>query len=81
MMRDVSPYVDIERPLLVLIDETDGVVVKGGIAPTSVMPFVAAQLVGAALGWVLVRGDYGFVLDRREGERHGRFYFSIGQAF
>ncbi len=31
--------------------------------------------------WVLVRGDYGFVLDRREGERRGRFYFSIGQAF
>jgi outer membrane protein assembly complex protein YaeT len=31
--------------------------------------------------WVLVRGDYGFVLDPREGERRGRFYFSIGQAF
>jgi outer membrane protein assembly factor BamA len=31
--------------------------------------------------WVLVRGDYGFVLDRQEGERRGRFYFSIGQAF
>ena len=31
--------------------------------------------------WVLVRGDYGFVLDRHEGERPGRFYFSIGQAF
>jgi outer membrane protein assembly complex protein YaeT len=31
--------------------------------------------------WVLVRGDYGFVLDRREGEPRGRFYFSIGQAF
>jgi len=31
--------------------------------------------------WVLVRGDYGFVLDAREGERKGRFYFSIGQAF
>jgi outer membrane protein insertion porin family len=31
--------------------------------------------------WVLVRGDYGFVLDRREGERRSRFYFSIGQAF
>jgi outer membrane protein assembly factor BamA len=31
--------------------------------------------------WMLVRGDYGFVLDRREGERRGRFYFSIGQAF
>ena len=31
--------------------------------------------------WVLVRGDYGFVLDPREGERKSRFYFSIGQAF
>jgi outer membrane protein assembly complex protein YaeT len=31
--------------------------------------------------WVLVRGDYGFVLDRRDGEQKGRFYFSIGQAF
>jgi outer membrane protein assembly factor BamA len=30
---------------------------------------------------VLVRTDYGFVLDRRQGERRGRFYFSIGQAF
>ncbi|HUQ86474.1 MAG TPA: translocation/assembly module TamB domain-containing protein, partial [Vicinamibacterales bacterium] len=31
--------------------------------------------------WVLVRGDYGLVLDRRDGEKKGRFYFSIGQAF
>lgn len=31
--------------------------------------------------WVLVRGDYGFVLGRRPGEPRGRFYFSIGQAF
>jgi outer membrane protein insertion porin family len=31
--------------------------------------------------WFLVRGDYGIVLDRRPGERRGRFYFSIGQAF
>ncbi|HYU79555.1 MAG TPA: BamA/TamA family outer membrane protein, partial [Vicinamibacterales bacterium] len=31
--------------------------------------------------WFLVRGDYGVVLDRRAGERHSRFYFSIGQAF
>ena len=31
--------------------------------------------------WFLVRGDYGFVLDRRPGERRSRFYFSIGQAF
>jgi outer membrane protein insertion porin family len=31
--------------------------------------------------WFLIRGDYGIVLDRRPGERRGRFYFSIGQAF
>jgi outer membrane protein assembly factor BamA len=31
--------------------------------------------------WILVRGDYGMVLDRRAGEPRGRFYFSIGQAF
>lgn len=31
--------------------------------------------------WFLLRGDYGFLLDRRAGERRGRFYFSIGQAF
>jgi outer membrane protein assembly factor BamA len=31
--------------------------------------------------WVLVRGDYGFVLDPRAGEQRSRFYFSIGQAF
>jgi outer membrane protein assembly factor BamA len=31
--------------------------------------------------WFLLRGDYGFVLDRRAGEPRGRFYFSIGQAF
>jgi outer membrane protein assembly factor BamA len=31
--------------------------------------------------WFLLRGDYGFVLDPREGEKGQRFYFSIGQAF
>jgi outer membrane protein insertion porin family len=31
--------------------------------------------------WVLLRGDYGVVLDREPGEARGRFYFSIGQAF
>ena len=31
--------------------------------------------------WFLIRGDYGVFLDRRPGERRGRFYFSIGQAF
>jgi glycerol uptake facilitator-like aquaporin len=29
-----------------------------GIAPTSVLPFIAAQLVGGALGWVLVHGFF-----------------------
>lgn len=29
-----------------------------GIAPTSVLPYIAAQLVGAALGWALVRGFF-----------------------
>ena len=31
--------------------------------------------------WFLIRGDYGVPLDRRAGERRGRFYFSVGQAF
>ncbi len=31
--------------------------------------------------WFLIRGDLGFPLDRRAGERRSRFYFSIGQAF
>jgi len=31
--------------------------------------------------WVLLRGDYGIVLDPRPGEPRSRFYFSIGQAF
>jgi outer membrane protein assembly complex protein YaeT len=31
--------------------------------------------------WFLLRGDYGVLLDRRDGERRGRFYFSLGQAF
>ncbi len=31
--------------------------------------------------WFLIRGDYGILLDRRQDEPRGRFYFSIGQAF
>jgi outer membrane protein assembly factor BamA/autotransporter translocation and assembly factor TamB len=31
--------------------------------------------------WVLLRGDYGVVVDPRPGEPRSRFYFSIGQAF
>ena len=30
---------------------------------------------------VLLRSDYGWVLDPRPGERRSRFCFSIGQAF
>jgi len=31
--------------------------------------------------WLLIRGDYGVVLDPRPGEGRGRLYFSVGQAF
>jgi outer membrane protein insertion porin family len=31
--------------------------------------------------WLLLRSDYGFVLDPRPGEARSRWYFSIGQAF
>jgi outer membrane protein assembly factor BamA len=31
--------------------------------------------------WLLLRADYGFVLDPQSGERRSRFYFNIGQAF
>jgi outer membrane protein assembly complex protein YaeT len=31
--------------------------------------------------WVLLRGDWGFILDRRPGEPKSRIYVSIGQAF
>jgi outer membrane protein assembly complex protein YaeT len=31
--------------------------------------------------WLLLRSDYGFVLDPRPGEARSRLYFSIGQAF
>jgi outer membrane protein assembly factor BamA len=31
--------------------------------------------------WFLLRGDYGVLMNRREGEPRGQFYFSIGQAF
>ncbi len=29
----------------------------------------------------IIRADYGWVLDRREGEAAGRFHFAFGQAF
>jgi outer membrane protein assembly factor BamA/autotransporter translocation and assembly factor TamB len=72
-----------------LVRMLDGVVFAdiGNVFP-NVSDFSLADLrKTAGLGlrvrtrWVLIRGDYGFVLDQRPGERRGRFYFSIGQAF
>jgi outer membrane protein assembly factor BamA len=31
--------------------------------------------------WLLLRGDYGVVLDPRPGEQRGQFYISVGPAF
>jgi outer membrane protein assembly complex protein YaeT len=72
-----------------LIRIFDGVVFSdiGNVFPT-VSDFSLSDLresagVGlrARTRWFLLRGDYGILLDRRAGERRGRFYFSIGQAF
>jgi outer membrane protein assembly factor BamA len=48
-------------------------------------PFDVRASVGFGLRlrtpFLLLRLDYGFILDRMVGERRGRFFFSIGQAF
>jgi len=31
--------------------------------------------------WLLLRGDYGVVVNPRPGEQRGQFYISVGQAF
>jgi outer membrane protein insertion porin family len=31
--------------------------------------------------WLLIRGDYGVVLDPRPGEGRSQVFFSVGQAF
>ena len=41
-----------------------------GIAPTSVLPFIGAQLVGAALGWVLVRGLFPITIPEQARPAH-----------
>jgi outer membrane protein assembly factor BamA len=77
---------ELRFPLLRLVDGV-GFVDVGGVFPT-----VAEwswrdvrKAAGAGLRvrtpWFLIRGDYGFVLDRRPGEPRGRFFVSIGQAF
>jgi outer membrane protein insertion porin family len=43
------------------------------------------EAVGAGLRWLSpfgpIRVDYGFLLDRREGEKQGVFNFSVGSPF
>jgi outer membrane protein assembly complex protein YaeT len=72
-----------------LVSIVDGVVFGdiGNVYP-SLSDFSLSNLresAGAGLRlrtpWFLIRGDYGVLLDRRDGEPRGRFYFSIGQAF
>ena len=72
-----------------LISIVDGVAFAdiGNVFPT-VRDFSLTDLrqsVGIGLRvrtpWVLLRGDYGIVIDPRPGEPRSRIYFSIGQAF
>jgi outer membrane protein assembly complex protein YaeT len=77
---------ELRMPLLSIFD---GVVfsdvgnVFPGVADFSLTDLRKTAGVGlrARTRWFLLRADYGFVLDRRAGERRGRFYFSLGQAF
>ena len=77
---------ELRVPLVRIID---GVVFLdvGNVYPT-IKDFTLSDLresagVGIRLRtpWLLLRTDYGFVLDPRPGEKRNRFYFSIGQAF
>ena len=71
-----------------LFGRFDGVVFAdiGNVYPLiSAITFDLRESAGVGLRvrtpWFLLRGDYGFVLDPRPGEKRQRFYFSIGQAF
>jgi outer membrane protein assembly complex protein YaeT len=77
---------EIRFPLIRMFDGVGFVDIGNVFQKTSEFSFTdLRKTAGAGLRvrtkWVLVRGDYGLVLDRRDGERKGRFYFSIGQAF
>jgi outer membrane protein assembly complex protein YaeT len=52
----------------------------GDLSPTRVRKTAGIGL-RVHTGYVVVRLDYGFKLDRRPGETRGAFFFSIGQAF
>jgi outer membrane protein assembly complex protein YaeT len=77
---------EVRFPLISLIDGVGFVDIGNVFLKTADFSFTDLRKtagVGLRLRtkWVLVRTDYGFVLDHRPGERRGRFYFSIGQAF
>lgn len=48
-------------------------------------PFDVRKTAGMGIrlrtSWLLLRLDYGFKLDRKQGESRGALFFSIGQAF
>jgi len=77
---------ELRFPLVSIVDGV-GFVDIGGVFPRvsdwswSEMREAAGVGVRVRTPWFLLRGDYGFVLDRRPGERRSRFFFSIGQAF
>jgi outer membrane protein assembly factor BamA len=77
---------ELRFPLVSIVDGV-GFLDVGGVFPHvsdwtwSEMRESAGVGVRVRTPWFLLRGDYGFVLDRRPGERRGRFFFSIGQAF
>ncbi len=52
----------------------------GDFNPTSLRKSAGVGL-RVRTGYLLLRVDYGFILDRKPGEPIGGFYFSIGQAF
>ena len=77
---------ELRFPLVSIVDGV-GFVDIGGVFPHvsdwtwSEMRESAGVGLRVRTPWFLLRGDYGFVLDRRPGERRSRFFFSIGQAF
>ena len=76
---------ELRAPLFSMIDGVVFADIGNVYRLISDISFDLRQSVGVGLRvrtrWFLLRGDYGVVLDPRPGERRGRFYFSIGQAF
>jgi outer membrane protein assembly complex protein YaeT len=77
---------EIRVPLIGALDGvffTDIGNVFGKVRNFSLMNLRQSAGVGLRIrtSWLLLRGDYGVVLDPRPGEDRGQFYFSVGQAF